>query len=77
MHIAPSPETLHRWHDKIDDAMHPHMADAEHPAPTRLADNPIRARLRPVRLVPLAVPGMALVLAGVAMAIGWLLKHGA
>jgi len=75
MHLAPSPETLHRWHDKIDYAMHPHMADAEHPGPTRLADNPIRARLRPVRLVPLAVPGMALVLACVAMAIGWLMKY--
>lgn len=75
MHLSPSPETLHRWHDKVTYAMQPHMADAQHPAPTRLADNPIRARLRPVRLVPLAVPGMALVLASVAMAIGWLMKY--
>ena len=74
MHIAPSPETLHRWHDKIDYAMHPHLADADHPAPTRLADNPIRARLRQVRMLPLAVPGMALVLVCCAVLIGSLLR---
>ena len=71
MHVSPSPETWHRWHDKVHDAFQPHMADAEHPAPTSLADNPIRARLRPVRLIPLAVPGLALVLVCCAMLIGW------
>ena len=45
------------------------------PPTTSLADNPMRARLRAVRLLPLVVPGMALVLACCAMAIGWLLAH--
>ena len=67
-------DTWARWSHNIEDAMHPHMADAEHPAHTSLADNPLRTRLRPVRFVPLIVPGMALVLACVAMAIGWLMR---
>ena len=67
-------DTWDRWSHKMEDAMHPHMADAEHPAHPSLADNPMRARLRPVRLVPLIVPGMALVLACCAMAIGWLMR---
>ena len=67
-------DTWDRWSHNIEDAMHPHMADAEHPAHASLADNPLRARLRPVRFVPLIVPGMALVLACVAMAIGWLMR---
>ena len=75
MHVLPSADTRHRWHDKVAYAMQPHMADAEHPAPTSLADNPLRARLRPVRLIPIAVPGMALVLACCAMAIGWLMRY--
>ena len=75
MHVLPSPDTRHRWHDKVAYAFQPHMADAEHPAPTSLADHPLRARLRPVRLIPLAVPGMALVLVCCAMAIGWLMRY--
>ncbi len=73
MHATSLNDTLHRWRDKVEYASHPHFADAEHPGPTRLSDSPIRARLRPVRLVPIVVPGMALVLACCAMAIGWLM----
>ena len=67
-------ETWHHWRDSVDDAMHPHMADAEHPGPTSLADNPLRAGIRQVRLLPLLVPGMALVLVCAAMLIGSLLR---
>ena len=74
MHASSLPDTWHRWRGNIADAFQPHLADAEHPAQTRLSDNPIRARLRPVRLVPLIVPGMALVLVCCAMAIGSLLR---
>ncbi len=74
MHATSLPESWHRWQDKVADAFHPHMADAEHPAPTSLHDNPIRERLRPVRLVPLLVPGMALVLVCCALLIGTLLR---
>ncbi|MCK9684214.1 hypothetical protein [Scleromatobacter humisilvae] len=75
MHASSMHDTWDRWSHNVSDAFHPHFADAEHPAPTRLSDSPLRERLRPVRLVPIIVPGMALVLAGVAMAIGWLLRH--
>jgi hypothetical protein len=74
MHAHSLPDAWHRWRDHVADAFHPHLADADHPAPTRLSDNPIRARLRPVRLVPLVVPGMGLVLVLCAMAIGSLLR---
>jgi hypothetical protein len=74
MHATSLHDRLHRWRDNVDYAMHPHLADADHPAPTRLADNPIRARLREVRFLPLAVPGMALVLACCAVLIGSLLR---
>jgi hypothetical protein len=67
-------ETWHHWRDNVEEAMHPHMADAEHPAPTSLADNPLRERIRQVRLLPLLVPGMALVLVAAAMLIGSLLR---
>jgi hypothetical protein len=73
MHATSLPETWHRVQDKLADAFHPHMADAEHPAPTRLADHPMRQRLRAVRLVPLVVPGMGLVLVSCALLIGSLL----
>ena len=74
MHAPSIPDTWHRWRDGVEYAFHPHLADPDHPAPTRLADNPIRARLRQVRLVPLIVPGMALLLACCAMLIGSLLR---
>jgi hypothetical protein len=74
MHVSSLSDTWHRWRDNVDDAMHPHLADADHPAPTRLADNPIRARLRQVRLLPLAVPGMALVLLCCVALIGLVLR---
>ena len=67
-------ETWHHWRDSVDDAMHPHMADAEHPGPTSLADNPLRAGLRPVRLIPLVVPGMAVLLLCCVVLIGSLLR---
>ena len=74
MHATSLHDRLHRWRDNVDYAMHPHLADADHPAPTRLSDNPIRARLREVRFLPLAVPGMALVLVCCAVLIGSLLR---
>jgi hypothetical protein len=74
MHASSLPDAWHRWRDSVAYALHPHPADPDHPAPTRLADNPIRARLRQVRLVPLIVPGMALLLACCAMLIGSFLK---
>ena len=73
MHASFS-QTWHHWRESVDSAFHPHMADAEHPAATSLADNPIRARIRQVRLLPLAVPGMALVLVCAAMLSGSLLR---
>ena len=74
MHASSFPDAWHRWCDNVAYALHPHPVDPDHPAPTRLADNPIRARLRQVRLVPLIVPGMALLLACCAMLIGSFLK---
>lgn len=74
MHASSLSHTWQHWRESVDDALHPHIADAEHPAPTSLANNPLRARLRPVRLVPLIVPGFALVLALCAMGIGSLLR---
>ena len=69
-----APSFPHHWRERVDYAMHPHMADAEHPGPIRLSDNPLRARIRPVHLVPLLVPGMGLVLVGAALLIGSLLR---
>ena len=69
-----APSLPHHWRERLDYAMHPHMADAEHPGPVRLSDSPLRARLRPVHLLPLLVPGMALVLVGAALLIGSLLR---
>ena len=74
MHASSTSHTWQHWRESVDYALHPHIADAEHPAPTSLADNPLRARLRPVRLVPLIVPGFALVLALCAIGIGSLLR---
>jgi hypothetical protein len=74
MHAHSLSDTWHHWRVRVDDAMHPHMADAEHPGPTRLSDNPMRARLRQVRLLPLLVPGMALVLVCCVALIGLLLR---
>jgi len=74
MHASSLRHGWQHWRESVDYAFHPHLADAEHPAPTSLADNPLRARLRPVRLVPLVVPGMALVLACCAMFIGSILR---
>jgi hypothetical protein len=74
MHATSLPEAWHRWRDSVADAFEPHMADADHPAPTRLSDNPLRARLRQVRLIPLIVPGMGLVLVCCALLIGSLLR---
>ena len=72
MHASSLPEAWHRWRDSFEYSLHPHQADPDHP--TRLADNPIRARLRRVRLVPLIVPGMALLLACCSMLIGSLMR---
>ena len=74
MHASSLSHTWQHWRESVDHALRPHVADAEHPAPTSLADNPLRARLRPVRLVPLIVPGFALVLALCALGIGSLLR---
>ena len=74
MHASSMSHTWQHWRESVDHALHPHIADAEHPAPTSLADNPLRARLRPVRLVPLIVPGFALVLVLCALGIGSLLR---
>ena len=73
MHAHSLHDTLHRWRDGMSYALHPHPADPERPS-TSLADNPQRARLRQVRLLPLAIPGMALVLVGCALLIGTLLR---
>ena len=69
MHASSLPATLHRWRDGFAHAFHAHPAhfDAES---HRLSDNPLRARLRRVRWLPLAVPGMAVVLAVCAVLIG-------
>ena len=74
MHVSSFAEIRHHWHDRIEYAMHPHMTDAEHYQSHRLADNPLRARLRMVRLVPLIVPGLALMLACCAMLIASILR---
>jgi len=73
MHALSLHDTWHRWRDSLSYALHPHPADPEHPS-TSLADSPVRARLRQVRLLPLAIPGMALVLVGCALLIGSLLR---
>lgn len=72
MHASSLPEAWHRWRDSVEYAFHPHLADPDHPS--RLSDNPIRARVRQVRLLPLLVPGMALVLVCCALLIGSLLR---
>ena len=74
MHAPSLSHSWQHWRERVDDAMHPHMADAEHPGPVRLSDNPMRARLRPVHLLPLVVPGMALVLVGCVALIGLVLR---
>ena len=73
MHAPSLRATGHRWRDSLSVAFHPHPADPDHPSP-RLSDDPIRARLRPVRLLPLAIPGMGVVLVCCALLIGSLLK---
>ncbi len=74
MHAPSLPQALQHWRERVDYAMHPHMADDEHPGPIRLSDNPMRARIRQVHLLPLLVPGMALVLVGAALLIGSFLR---
>jgi len=73
MHASSLPATWHRWRDGVTHALQPHPAHFD-PASHRLADNPIRARLRQVRLVPLIVPGMAVLLACCAVLIGSILR---
>ena len=74
MHVSSFADIRHRWHDRIEYAMHPHMTDAEHYESHRLSDNPMRARLRMVRLLPLIVPGLAVMLAVCAVLIGSVLR---
>lgn len=73
MHAPSLSDTWNHWRDSVSYALHPHPADPDHPS-TRLADSPMRARLRGVRLLPLVIPGMALVLVGCALLIGTLLR---
>ncbi len=73
MHAPSISGTWHHWRDSMSYALHPHPADPDHPS-TSVADNPTRARLREVRLLPLAIPGMALVLVCCAVLIGSLLR---
>ena len=65
--------TLHHWSDSVAHVFEPHPAhfDAES---HRLNDNPMRARLKPIHLLPLAIPGMAVLLAVCAVLIGSLLR---
>ena len=74
MHAIHMPSGWERFRERLSYALHPHPTDAEHPASHRLKDNPDRARLGEVRMVPLAVPGMALVLLLVALLIGSLMR---
>ena len=74
MHATSFADLRHSWHDRIADAMHPHLPDSEHFESHRLSDNPMRARIRYVRFVPLIVPGLALLLACCAVVIGSLLR---
>lgn len=74
MHATSFADFRHHWRDRIVDAMHPHLTDAEHYQSHRLSDNPLRARLRQVRLIPLIVPGLAVMLVCCAVIIGSLLR---
>ena len=65
--------TLHRWNDSVSHAFEPHPAHFESES-HRLSDSPLRARLRPIHLLPLVVPGMAVLLGVCAVLIGTLLR---
>lgn len=74
MHASSFADLRHSWRDHLADALHPHQPDAEHFESHRLADNPMRARIRYVRFVPLIVPGLAVLLAVCAVTIGSLMR---
>ena len=74
MHASSFADFRHHWHDRVEYALHPHLPDAEHFESHRLADNPMRERIRYVRFVPLIVPGLAVLLACCAVVIGSLLR---
>ena len=74
MHASSFADFRHHWRDRIDYALHPHLTDAEHYESHRLADNPLRARLRQVRLIPLIVPGLAVMLLCCVALIGSILR---
>ena len=65
--------TLHHWSDSVAHVFAPHPAhfDAES---HRLNDNPMRERLKPIHLLPLVIPGMAVLLGVCAVLIGSLLR---
>ena len=65
--------TLHRWSDSVSHAFEPHAPHFEAES-HRLSDNPMRKRLRPIHLLPLVVPGMAVLLGVCAVLIGSLLR---
>jgi len=73
MHASSVSATLHHWSDGIAHAFAPHPPhfDAES---HRLSDNPMRERLRPIRLLPLVIPGMAVLLGVCAVLIGSLMR---
>jgi len=65
--------TWHRMRDGVAHAFEPHPPHFD-PESHRLADNPLRERLRPIHFLPLAVPGMAVLLGVCAVLIGTLLR---
>lgn len=73
MHAASFSETWHQWRDSVSHAFEPHPPHFEAES-HRLNDNPMRARLKPIHLLPLAIPGMAVLLAVCAVLIGSLLR---
>jgi len=74
MHASSLPAAWHRWRDGVAHAFQPHPAHFDDSASHRLADNPIRARIRQVRLLPLIVPGMAVLLVCCVALIGSILR---
>ena len=73
MHAFSIPATLHRWSDGVAHAFAPHPAHFD-PESHRLNDHPMRARLRPIHLLPLVIPGMAVLLGVCAVLIGSLMR---
>ena len=74
MHASSFAHVRHSWRGLVGYALRPHMTDAEHYESHRLSDNPLRARLRGVRLLPLIVPGLAVMLACCVMLIAFVLR---